>query len=77
VAAKLGRKRSKRGKEPTYISEPFPDLRPLSIPSHSSGVKRFTAQGILDQLDEDVVRWQNELQASDDDECDYGKKVGA
>ncbi len=61
IAKRLGRERSKRGKEPTYVSLDFPDLRPVSIPSHSTGLKRFTAESILDQLDEDVFRWREEL----------------
>jgi|Deesub1362A_J573_1020465.scaffolds.fasta_scaffold09066_4 hypothetical protein len=62
IAISLGRRRSKRGKEPTYVSEPFPHLRPLSIPSHSKPLKRFTASSILDQLEEDVAEWEDALQ---------------
>lgn len=65
AAESLGRRRSKRGKEPTYVSEPFPDLRPLSIPSHPGTLKRFTAASILDQLDEDVIRWEEMLESDE------------
>jgi len=41
----------------------FPDLRPLSIPHHSKEVKRFTAESILDQLEMDVHRWEEELKS--------------
>jgi hypothetical protein len=61
VAESLGRRSSVRGKEPTYVSEPFSDLRPISIPGHSKALKRFTAENILDQLDEDCVRWEEEF----------------
>lgn len=64
LAESLGRRRFNRGKEPTYVSEPFPDLRPVSIPSHRT-LKRFTAVGILDQLDEDIFRWEESLELDD------------
>jgi len=47
-AKDLGRKRSPRGSEPTWISISFPDLRPLSIPHHSGDLNKFTAGSILD-----------------------------
>jgi hypothetical protein len=62
IAKSLGRRRSNRGKEPTYVSDPFPDLRPVSIPSHRGTLNRFTASSILDQLDEDVFRWEEEFE---------------
>ena len=55
-AQALGRKRSKGGKEPTWVSPVFPDLRPVSIPHHSKDLNRFTAGSILDQLEEDLIR---------------------
>jgi hypothetical protein len=65
LARSLGRRRSKRGKEPTYVSEPFLDLRPVSIPSHPGPLKRFTAVSILDQLEEDIFRWEEILELDD------------
>ena len=66
VAKALGRSRFNRGKEPTYVSTPFPDLRPVSIPSHPGTLKRFTALGILDQLEDDVLRWEETLESDND-----------
>ncbi len=62
-AGKLGRKENtSRGKEPTYTSTFFPELRPLSIPSHRE-VNPFTANSILDTLETDLDKleaWVNE-----------------
>ena len=60
IAKKLERRRFDTGKHPTYISDPFPDLRPISIPSHRKFLAP-TAQNILDDLENDVRRWQDEL----------------
>ena len=46
-----------------YVSDQFPDLTPLSIPSHSLTGSRSSS--ILGQLDEDVFRW-DELLESDE-----------
>jgi hypothetical protein len=54
LAKALGRKRAKRGKEPTFISEWLPQSRPLSIPHHSKALKKGTASSILDQLEKDI-----------------------
>ena len=62
IAVALGRRRSKRGDEPTYLSDSFPDLRPLTIPSHSRPLKRGTALNILDQLEQDVIAWEQVLE---------------
>jgi len=58
MAKLMGRIKSKRGKEPTWINEKYPDLRPLSIPHHggSGDLNKFTAQSILDQLEGDLER---------------------
>jgi hypothetical protein len=58
LARRLGRRRAKKGKEPTYVSEVFPDLRPVSIPSHPRDLNRFTAGGILDQLESDLDSYE-------------------
>lgn len=54
-ARALGRRRAKRGSEPTWISDLLPNSRPLSIPHHSKNLKRGTATNILDQLERDLV----------------------
>jgi hypothetical protein len=59
LAKELGRVRSKRGSEPTFISQPFPDLSPLSIPHHGKDLNKFTAKAIIDQLQCDLDRWYN------------------
>ena len=61
LAKKLRRRRLNRGKEPTWVSEVFPDLRPLSIPDHPGDLNKFTAAGILSQLDEDIERFKQAL----------------
>ena len=61
VANGLGRRSAQRGKEPTYVSDQFPNLRPISIPSHSKPLKRFTAMSILDRLEDDVAAWEEVL----------------
>jgi hypothetical protein len=55
-AKALGRTRHRRGKEPTWISESFSDLRPVSIPHHSKDLNKYTAQSILDHLEYDLER---------------------
>jgi hypothetical protein len=51
LAEAFGRFRRKGGSEPTWKSGWFPYLRPLTIPHHSAGVKRRTAESILDFLE--------------------------
>jgi hypothetical protein len=41
LARRLGRRRAKRGKEPTWISDELPDRRPVSIPSHPGDLDRY------------------------------------
>ena len=65
LARGLGRRRFDRGKEPTYISACFSDARPITIPSHSGALKRFTAAGILDGLEDDILRWEESLSAQE------------
>ena len=56
LATALGRKRHKRGSEPTWVSDIFPDSRPVSIPDHPGDLNKHTARGILDQLEGDLER---------------------
>src|SRR5689334_8412796 len=65
LARSLGRKRANTGKEPTWISEELPDRRPVSIPSHPGDLNRFTARGILDQLEGDLDRYEELLLSPD------------
>lgn len=58
IAKGLGRVVANRGKEPTFISTPFPQLRPLSIPSHGGRDLPFgTKRSILNQLEDDLAEW--------------------
>jgi hypothetical protein len=60
LAKALGRvPKFKRGKEPTWVNQNFPDLRPLSIPRHGSkDLNRITANIILDQLELDLEKYE-------------------
>jgi hypothetical protein len=63
-ARKLGRKKVSRGKEPTYESEEFLDSWPLTIPIHKGrDLAPGTRDSILDQLDDDLQRWEERLMA--------------
>lgn len=74
LASKLGRKENtKRGKEPMWESESFADLFPLAIPNHggkdiSPGVQRQ----LLNLLEEDVMRWEEVIEAEEQNEEDCG-----
>ncbi len=61
MAKSLGRKPSQRGKEPTFINPHLPRSRPISIPNHPGALARFTAEGIIDQLDEDLFALEEQL----------------
>lgn len=61
LAKRLGRRKANRGKEPTWVSEDFLDSRPVSIPDHPGSLNRFTAGGILDQLEGDLERHEELL----------------
>jgi hypothetical protein len=60
LAKSLGLRREKRGKEPTYVSEDFPYLTPLSIPSHRE-INKFTVKDIVGQLEVYVSAWEEKL----------------
>ncbi len=68
LATSLGRKRVKIGKEPTWESMAFPNLRPVSIPRHSF-LSRFTAGSILGQLEEDIFRHKEMLESGGQDDA--------
>jgi hypothetical protein len=62
LAVQLGRKKVNRGKEPTFESEAFPHLRPLSIPNHKGrDIPRGTKNSILNQLEDDLDAWDEAL----------------
>jgi len=62
VAKSLGRRRKKKRRgEPIYISTIFPQLSPLRIPSHPGALPRYTALSVLNQLDEDILQWEEYL----------------
>jgi hypothetical protein len=64
AAKRLGRKENtKRGKEPMWESDVFPDLFPLAIPDHGGGrdISPGVQRTLLDLMDEDVVRWEEAL----------------
>jgi hypothetical protein len=62
LAQALGRDREKKRRgEPMWISTALPSSRPLAIPDHPGTLKRYTAGSILDQLDDDIVRWEEML----------------
>ncbi|HMD87848.1 MAG TPA: hypothetical protein VKF38_01675 [Anaerolineaceae bacterium] len=60
-AGALGRTRSKRGKEPTYISELLPYSLPISIPGHKK-INKFTAGSILDAFEKDIEELEEILE---------------
>lgn len=66
VAQKMGRKEFNRGKEPTFISTVFPELRPITIPSHPGSMPIGTVKNILIQFEDDVFRWQQEFDKTKD-----------
>jgi hypothetical protein len=63
VAKSAGRRRHKRGREPTWVSRLLPTARPIAITSHPGDLNRHTAKAILDQLEadldalEEVINW--------------------
>lgn len=62
LAEALGRERSNRGKEPTYISALLPYRTPLSIPNHPGSLNKFTAGSILDTLEQDIFDLEEMLE---------------
>lgn len=53
LAQRLGRRRSRRGKEPNWISDE-PDRYPISIPSHPGTLAPGTARNIIAALEDDL-----------------------
>jgi hypothetical protein len=72
LAKALGRRHAKRGKEPTWVSVVFPNLRPVAIPRHSSNPNKFTADSILNQLEEDIIRYKEMLEMGGQNDAEDG-----
>ena len=73
LAFSLGRRIDNRGKEPTWVSDQFPALRPLSIPHHGGkDLSKGVLKSVLESLEEDVAAWEEWLedQEEDDEESD-------
>lgn len=68
LAERLGRKKVKRGKEPTWESDL--DIPVLTIPMHGSkNLKRGTQKNIFIQLEDDFIAWEQKF--------DYDEKLAA
>jgi hypothetical protein len=61
LAEALGREKSKRGKEPTYVSLLLPDNKPISIPNHPGSLNKYTVGNILDALELDIFTLEDIL----------------
>lgn len=68
IATALGRREfGGRGKEPTFVSEPFPRARPISIPKHGSkNLKPKTKRNILNDLEDDWLKHKEQLDRAAD-----------
>jgi len=62
LAKALGRQRHKRGREPVWVNPVFPSLRPVSIPSHSVDLNKYTKNSILGDLEADFEHWEISLE---------------
>lgn len=72
IAKRLGRKKVNRGKEPMWESC-FERLFVLSIPNHGGrDIPPGTKASILDQLEDDVFAWEDEL--TDDSSNENGSE---
>jgi hypothetical protein len=78
LAKRLGRKPVKRGKEPMWESPEFADLYALSIPDHGGrDLAIGTKNSILNQLEDDILAWEERLEGEENDEEDNGGGNGA
>lgn len=66
LAKSLGRKKSDRGKHLTWVSTLLNDATPISIPEHPGTLPRYTAGNILDQLEQDIFMFEEELNSGGD-----------
>lgn len=60
IARSLEREPSRHGKEPNYVND-RPGWPPVSIPNHPGTLKIGTALNILNALEEDIERFEEEL----------------
>jgi hypothetical protein len=68
LAGRLGRKLVKRGKEPMWENTEFGELFVLSIPRHGGrDLSQGVQKSILDQLEDDVLAWEERLGDDEDD----------
>ena len=66
LAKQLGRRKVRRGKEPTWENDHFLELRPLSIPDHGGKeLPSGTKHSILNQLEDDLTSWDERLAAQE------------
>ena len=62
LARAFSRELHSRGSEPNWVSTVFHDLRPISIPHHGGkDLNKFTARAILDQLENDIERFERQI----------------
>lgn len=62
LAKALGAREVNRGKEPTFASDSFPWLRPISIPNHKGrDIPTGTRNNILNQLEDYLAEWDQTL----------------
>lgn len=74
LAKGLGREKANRGKEPTFVSKSFPSLSPLSIPEHKGrDLPSGTKGSILNQLEYDLIAWDERLSEQECLNGDRGK----
>lgn len=70
LARQLGRKLVKRGKHPMWESQ-LPESYALSIPHHGGrDLAKGTKHCILDQLEGEVLAWEEKLDAEEEEEPD-------
>ena len=68
VARKLGLKPVSRGKEPTWESDDFPFLDPISIPHHGGrDLAPGTKNSVINCLEAYAVAWEEKLSDVDED----------
>ncbi len=73
IAKMLGRVRSKdRTNEPTFVSTLL-TTNVITIPDHARGLNKFTALNILNQLEEDVFKFEQEIERKNKQEIIYPK----
>lgn len=74
IARRLGRRPIKRGKEPMWQNIEFESLFPLAIPHHGGrDLAPGTRNSILDQLEDDVLAWEERLANNEDDKDEGGE----